>query len=420
MRKKKFSNSSSKNNKDLNLKEKNTQNIFLDINEEYEKNLQYFLENLIQYNKNNLNNKKNIALKEILNKFISEESNKNSKNISNTLKNYNLDKFINNLKDYEKLGQFYHNKNNIDDNNDNKDIKYYQVFYRKNNYNSLLEIKIKENTEIILKTNKLIEEKNDKQKTFSKLAHEFKTPLNCIIELINQIKSSTNLNENQETIIENNYDNSFRTNSKIPLKTDNKNENLKLIKNLSHYTIYLINDLIQYFSSDNNSIKNKINTKKNFVKLKKIINFCYDILKTLISCNDKKSISVIPLLIIDNNLKNIYINTDEIRINQILLNFISNSVKFTKSGFVKIIVELIDNREIIISIEDNGMGIKEEEKKFIFNPDKNIEGQIDINYEQNKMGSGLGLSISFAVAQALEHKIFFTSIQGREKAVNFL
>ena len=66
-------------------------------------------------------------------------------------------------------------------------------------------------------------------------------------------------------------------------------------------------------------------------------------------------------------------------------------------GNIQIIVELVD-KEIIISIQDDGMGIKDEDKKYIFNPNINEEeNNININYEQNKMGTGLGLSICYNI-----------------------
>ena len=55
------------------------------------------------------------------------------------------------------------------------------------------------------------------------------------------------------------------------------------------------------------------------------------------------------------------------RIKQVLLNLISNSIKFTKKGHIKIKAKLINNNQIRISVEDSGIGIdKKKIKYFIF------------------------------------------------------
>ncbi len=85
------------------------------------------------------------------------------------------------------------------------------------------------------------------------------------------------------------------------------------------------------------------------------------------------------------------ITSDEIKLKQILLNLISNSVKFTLSGYIKLIAK-IDNisKKLIVSVEDTGIGIKEENFHLIFL--ENIK--IDLDKDYNSKGSGLGLGIS--------------------------
>jgi PAS domain S-box-containing protein len=90
-----------------------------------------------------------------------------------------------------------------------------------------------------------------------------------------------------------------------------------------------------------------------------------------------------------------YITADEVRVMQIVNNFLSNAVKFTDLGKITISSQLIsshkENQDILIkiSISDTGRGISPEQQLSLFNPFT----QLDFNDQQHKEGTGLGLSI---------------------------
>ena len=94
-----------------------------------------------------------------------------------------------------------------------------------------------------------------------------------------------------------------------------------------------------------------------------VIEFCFNDLKTLVECNEKKINKIATLIEMYEIIKNtINIFSDENRLKQLLLNFISNAVKFTKTGFIKIkVIYLAEFNCIEISIEDSGLGIKFED-----------------------------------------------------------
>jgi signal transduction histidine kinase len=98
--------------------------------------------------------------------------------------------------------------------------------------------------------------------------------------------------------------------------------------------------------------------------LPKIINFCQNITNTLIKKFQKES--NLKLLIEYNDVpERIY--ADEVRLKQILNNLLSNSVKYTNIGFVKL--QIINNNDNVkLIIEDTGKGIRDSDKDKLFRP----------------------------------------------------
>jgi len=93
-----------------------------------------------------------------------------------------------------------------------------------------------------------------------------------------------------------------------------------------------------------------------------------------------------------------------------LLNIISNSVKFTKHGKILIRFSLNSVRnELKIIISDTGLGIKDEDKRKLFKDFVMLES----SSHQNPLGSGLGLSICKSLAYKLNIKLDFDSEYGK-------
>ena len=89
-------------------------------------------------------------------------------------------------------------------------------------------------------------------------------------------------------------------------------------------------------------------------------------------------------------------------VEQILLNLISNAIKFTELGFARVTCESADNgSKIIMAVQDSGIGIKEEDMGILFNAFRQIETGITRKYE----GTGLGLSICKKLAHLLGGEI---------------
>ena len=228
---------------------------------------------------------------------------------------------------------------------------------------------------------KLIEknsiEANYKKKILEKIGHEFKSPSISILSLINQIFKQ-----------QNNPD-SFQFTKK----------NLNHILNLTNFNIFQTNNLIQYLSD----LVNSRFLSKGEVNLSEVMNFSYEILKTLVECNDEIAEKVETKLLIQ---EEIWIVTDENLLKLIILNLISNSVKFTKSGYIQLEVKKSSKTKTIkIKVTDTGIGIKEEDKHLIFQD----KVQLNIEDDYNVKGSVLGLSLCKNLIKSLEFEIGFKS-----------
>lgn len=103
---------------------------------------------------------------------------------------------------------------------------------------------------------------------------------------------------------------------------------------------------------------------------------------------------------------------DNIRLKQIILNILTNAVKYTKEGFIAFNVSTVikDNVcRLIISVEDSGIGIKEESLPKLFSKFErlNVEKQLTIE------GTGLGLAITKKLVELMNGKIVVQSVYGK-------
>ena len=98
---------------------------------------------------------------------------------------------------------------------------------------------------------------------------------------------------------------------------------------------------------------------------------------------------------------------DKERLRQILTYIISNAVKFTEKGYIKVKIEITGN-EICFSITDTGIGIRQDEMNELFEP----FNQDDMDRTREKGGTGLGLAISHSLAKLMGGRITAESLYG--------
>jgi signal transduction histidine kinase len=101
---------------------------------------------------------------------------------------------------------------------------------------------------------------------------------------------------------------------------------------------------------------------------------------------------------------------DRTRVRQILLNLVSNAIKFTRNGPIRIHARRsADNRHVEISIRDTGIGIPADKLDVIFLPFTQVDPSTTRRYE----GSGLGLAISRRLAELMGGTLSAASTPGR-------
>ncbi|SHJ25871.1 Signal transduction histidine kinase [Clostridium cavendishii DSM 21758] len=217
-------------------------------------------------------------------------------------------------------------------------------------------------TEKINKELKLLNEakENEKLKTefFANLSHELKTPINVIYSALQLLE----LNNKDE--VSQKYN--------------------KIIKQNCYRLLRLINNIIDSTKIDSGFLNLNL-TYSNVVMIVE------DVVLSVSNYIEAHGMNVI----FDTNVEEKYLNIDLDAIERILLNLISNSVKF-RSNNGTIYVSIFDKQEsVIISVKDDGIGIPTEQQKFIFDKFK----QVDKSFTRNKEGSGMGLSLVKALVE---------------------
>jgi DNA-binding response OmpR family regulator/signal transduction histidine kinase len=103
-----------------------------------------------------------------------------------------------------------------------------------------------------------------------------------------------------------------------------------------------------------------------------------------------------------------YLQTDALKLRQIMLNLLSNAAKFTESGEVALVVRAEGN-EAIIAVEDTGVGIPPDQVQHIFEKFRQVDG----SHTRKVGGTGLGLAIVRELSKVLGGNVNVTSVLGR-------
>lgn len=125
-----------------------------------------------------------------------------------------------------------------------------------------------------------------------------------------------------------------------------------------------------------------------------IVDLISSIVKEFVPQAHAKGIEVI---LTSDVASDVMVNSDPVRLRQIIVNLVGNAVKFTQRGEVRVHLHAIVDKRIQISVSDTGIGLSSDQQKFLFNDFTQGDGSHSRKYG----GTGLGLSLSRKLARLL-------------------
>ena len=225
-------------------------------------------------------------------------------------------------------------------------------------------------------------EESDKLKTafLHNISHEIRTPMNAIVGF------SALLGEPD-------------------LDDLSRKSYIDVIMQSSNHLLSIITDIVDISNIEANLIK----TVKNEINLNSIIeSVCQPFFP---KASEKKIVLHCENLLSDTDS---LILTDRTKLTQILSNLISNALKFTDKGSVKVLCRLNDNF-LEFSVADTGIGIDRQYHERVFDRFYQVQSTMEKLYE----GTGLGLAISKAYVEHMGGKIWLTSEPGKGTTFSF-
>jgi len=234
---------------------------------------------------------------------------------------------------------------------------------------------LRQQLELVAKTEEAEEASRLKSEFLANMSHELRTPLNVIIGfselMLDEVPGPVNKEQRQC---------------------------LDDVLDSGQHLLDLINELLDLSKVE--SGKMVLNLKS--IALTAVIASSYNTIMAILTPK-KQSLDVK----IAEGLPRVY--ADELRIKQVLLNLISNSAKFTPDGG-KLEVEAVKKGDWCqVSVIDNGIGIKKEHQKRIFEPFY----QVDNPQAKSKGGTGLGLAVNKQIIEKHGGQIWVESKYGK-------
>lgn len=217
------------------------------------------------------------------------------------------------------------------------------------------------------------------------MSHEIRTPLNAILGSTQLIRK-TNLNSLQ-------------------------NKYVKMIQESGSALLNIINNILDFSKIESGKMELSPTPGTITPMLSKInaimaINVADKNIELLIDCDPK-----LPKQLI----------VDHLRLQQVLINLTSNSIKFTDKGYVKLSIKVIgrtinNDYKVRFAVEDSGIGLSEEEQSRLFE----AFSQVDNSNTRQHDGSGLGLTISNQIVACMGSKIQVASTIGKGSEFSFI
>ena len=243
---------------------------------------------------------------------------------------------------------------------------------------------------------RLAEKANEAKSAFlSTVSHELRTPLTSVLGFAKIIKKR--LEERIFPIVD-------KSDAKTEKTVQQISENLHVVISEGERLTHLINDVLDLAKIE----AGKMEWQQEDISLPVVVERA---IAATTSLFDQKALSLIRE--IDDDLPEI--TGDKDKLIQVVINLISNSVKFTDTGGITCRVKKL-NDEIIVSISDTGIGIDKEDFGAVFEQFKQVGGD---TLTDKPKGTGLGLPICKEIVEHHGGRIWVESEKGKGSTFSF-
>ncbi len=213
----------------------------------------------------------------------------------------------------------------------------------------------------------------------SSMSHELRTPLNSIIGFADVLKENDSLNDKQKRYAGN-------------------------IGSSGRSLLEMINDILDLAKAESG----KMEVRLTEFQLDPVVNSQCDLVRSL---SEEKNIDLSAH--VEQELPPLY--QDQGKLQQILINLLSNAIKFTpEGGRITVRANRDSMRHLVLTVEDTGVGIAEEERRVIFEKFRQGTRTVGTDHLTREFsGSGLGLSIVKELSRLLGGEVDFESELGK-------
>jgi len=244
-----------------------------------------------------------------------------------------------------------------------------------------LEDKVRQRTRELEATNEELEQANlkirgaDRLKSefLASMSHELRTPMNAIIGF-------TRLVQRKSADI-------------LPPK---QKENLERVEMSANQLLGLINDILDLSKIE----AGKMSVSITPFDLASLVDACFATAEPVVKKEGVRLVKEVP-----QDLPELL--TDQDKLKQIIINLLSNALKFTEEGEVKLSAEVEDSN-LKIAVSDTGIGIPSHALKYIFDEFRQVDGSTTRKHG----GTGLGLSITRKLTRLLGGTVDVSSVEG--------